>query len=345
MDVFGINKREISIDFLRILSCFLIILRHVNDNFELINNNRASGIILQSLSYPALPIFVMLTGYLMFNKEESYSIFFKKRFNRLLIPFVFWSFIYYSLASYIEKTNLSGISLHQFINVLSSAGASYHLWYVYFIIAVYLFTPILRKLFTNLNNKDLIYLLLLWITINSIIPMVGIKINGNMNFIFTGWWGYIILGFFIKRLEVNKKYLTATIIISSVIFSVCLIMTLLFEHDDYFFFNYSDAFSLPMIIVCFSSLYIFKCWNSKIGNKINTNYKIKIIALSNLTYAIYIMHAMVLGIFQKRVFGLNVDTFLSIPFIGAIFFALIVFIFCFAAAAIIRKIPVLKRTV
>ena len=50
--------------------------------------------VIDSLSRFAVPFFVMLSGALLLNRTISLVDFLKKRFLRILIPFLFWSLIY-----------------------------------------------------------------------------------------------------------------------------------------------------------------------------------------------------------------------------------------------------------
>lgn len=51
-----------------------------------------------------VPVFVMITGVLMLNKEGEIGVFFKKRFVRIGLPLLFWS-VCYVLWSIFIKTN------------------------------------------------------------------------------------------------------------------------------------------------------------------------------------------------------------------------------------------------
>jgi len=55
--------------------------------------------IYNSLSKPSVPLFVMLTGALLLMPEkvgEPLSVFFKKRLNRIGLPFLFWGVVYFA---------------------------------------------------------------------------------------------------------------------------------------------------------------------------------------------------------------------------------------------------------
>lgn len=340
----SINRREISIDLLRIVSCFFIILRHVTDNFGLINDHWRTAIFLKSISYPALPLFVMLTGYLIFNKEESYGDFFKKRFNKIFFPFVFWSFIYYE---YLIKFINSNIN-HNFIGAFVSNGIFYHLWYVYFIIGVYLLVPIIRKMLYNLTNRDLIYLILLWGVTSSIFPIIkqywGVDIG--IGFVFSQFWGYIFLGYFIRRLDNKKEYFIITLLVAFSIYLISVIGTILFRPgSEMFLLNYTDVFSVPMITICFCLFYVVRYLNINCSKLLSSRIKKIIISISNLTFSIYLSHGLVLDIFIRGIFGLKINPRFTTPIIGSTLLALLVFVICLIISLIWSQISLLKQFV
>jgi surface polysaccharide O-acyltransferase-like enzyme len=47
-----------------------------------------------SLTRPAVPLFVMLSGYLLLGKDYPLPDFLKRRFSRVVIPAIFWMLIY-----------------------------------------------------------------------------------------------------------------------------------------------------------------------------------------------------------------------------------------------------------
>ncbi|MBK9210985.1 MAG: acyltransferase family protein [Anaerolineales bacterium] len=46
------------------------------------------------ISRAAVPLFFMVSGFLLLKKEEPYSVFFRKRAVKVAVPFFIWSVIY-----------------------------------------------------------------------------------------------------------------------------------------------------------------------------------------------------------------------------------------------------------
>ena len=57
------------------------------------------AIILNSASRICIPLFIMLSGYLLLSKDEDYKTTLKRIVNRLLIPLVFWTTLTYVLSN------------------------------------------------------------------------------------------------------------------------------------------------------------------------------------------------------------------------------------------------------
>lgn len=96
-----IQKRIPWIDVLRAFSCLGIVYLHINGIFW----QRPAGWLwisanlIECLFYFSLPCFFMLTGYILMDYRTHYDTktFLKKRLFRVVIPFFFWSAIFYKL--------------------------------------------------------------------------------------------------------------------------------------------------------------------------------------------------------------------------------------------------------
>src|ERR1700743_565095 len=95
-----------------------------------------------------VPIFVMITGALLLPQDIGLKAFLKKRLNRILLPFIFWSLIYmaFNMALKIRDEGYSNAIVYfgSWVSTQIIQGPSIHLWYVYMIIGLYLFIPILQ---------------------------------------------------------------------------------------------------------------------------------------------------------------------------------------------------------
>ncbi|EOC1327328.1 acyltransferase family protein, partial [Cronobacter dublinensis] len=89
-------KRDYSIDFARVISCFLVVMTHVSaywnykfqSEWEVVN-------FYNSLSRCAVPVFVMISGALLIKKDIQILDFYKKKIPQAFIYLLSWSVFYY----------------------------------------------------------------------------------------------------------------------------------------------------------------------------------------------------------------------------------------------------------
>ena len=94
-----IKKRENIgwIDLLRVIACFLVVLSHSCDAFiaQFSNNHGAflTGTLIGSSVRACVPLFVMMTGVLMFPVRYNMTDFYKKRIGRIIVPLILCLFV------------------------------------------------------------------------------------------------------------------------------------------------------------------------------------------------------------------------------------------------------------
>lgn len=138
------GKRILWLDVLRILSILAVVMIHVSvQNFDKLEAGSPSNIVFavfDGLSRFAVPVFVMISGALMLNRELN----FKKclsKVGRLLIVWVFWCVFYAGFTLAVGKGKEA--ALHDLI------FGHFHMWFLPMIAALYLATPVLRMLAKN----------------------------------------------------------------------------------------------------------------------------------------------------------------------------------------------------
>lgn len=109
------------------------------------------GNIYDSLTRWCVPVFVMISGALLLDttKMEDLKSFYIKRLSKIMIPIMFWTVFF--LLWVVLKKSLKGeiIEAGDLTNRLLSGAPYFHLWFLYMIFFLYLFTPIFffKKLF------------------------------------------------------------------------------------------------------------------------------------------------------------------------------------------------------
>ena len=216
------SKRYFGIDLIRVVACFLVMQTHageiyyIEDNGDLIRNEKNiwPGIF-NSLARVCVPLFVMISGYLLLPMKTDYSTFLKKRFIRVSFPFIAFCIfydIYYYIRGVIDvKTMLINIP-KIFINYGSELG---HLWFMYMIMGVYLLIPIFSPWIKSAKKEHFYFYFVIWLIssfscyIHLAFPQIWGEVYWNNNTVvqgFIGDFGYAVLGAFIK-LHLKEKNL------------------------------------------------------------------------------------------------------------------------------------------
>jgi surface polysaccharide O-acyltransferase-like enzyme len=169
-----------------------------------------SANILNSLSRFGVPVFLMVTGALLLQKEYDTVDFLKKRITRVVAPFLFWSLIYVWYSWYNEEITFGGdawANVKQVLHLLKN-GTSYHLWYVYMLIGLYFFIPVIGKYVRNSTEKDVRYFLIVWFGVMMLSQPYLVRYNPSVDMhYFAGYAGYLVLGHYLAYKDFGTKNL------------------------------------------------------------------------------------------------------------------------------------------
>jgi probable poly-beta-1,6-N-acetyl-D-glucosamine export protein len=146
------TKHKIAVDVMRITSILAVILIHTTTKIIAVSGNALRNVeftlFLNQMSRFAVPLFFIISGFVLevnYQTNEKLLEYFKKRINRIFIPFVFWSAIYYYFV-YFQYRNPN------FINSLIRGDASYQLYFIPALIVFYALFPLLHRLVKVLGN-------------------------------------------------------------------------------------------------------------------------------------------------------------------------------------------------
>lgn len=231
-------------DLLRVTACFLVVLAHCCDPFVAqFDNNRyefLSGTFWGSLVRPCVPLFVMMSGILLLPVKTTMTEFYSRRMKRIVIPLIFWSllsplFYYLYLHSGIQTSSpnivLSDHTLPATLSklitfVFNFSYSTIPLWYLYMLVGLYFFMPILSAWLNSASAKDIRIFLIIWIVsmvvpyIQMVAPFFGYVGNyGNMGifgvcdwnpygtfYYFSGFIGYLVLAYYMVKYPLNLNW-------------------------------------------------------------------------------------------------------------------------------------------
>ncbi|MGN6397689.1 MAG: acyltransferase [Mucilaginibacter sp.] len=214
------TSRNYGLDMIRVISCYMVIQAHAGEFFFIGNGGKITNTAdaywvgwYNPVCITSVPLFVMISGFFLF-PVTNIPAFLKKRFSRILIPFVLWCIfyaLYYYAKGYVDlKTTLTNIA-----NIPVNYGAEVgHLWFVYMLLGIYLFAPILSPWIESANRRSMEYYLVLW-AVSLCIPYIHLLTPGlwgetfwnrtPMLYYFSGFLGYVVLANYIKRFHMAPK--------------------------------------------------------------------------------------------------------------------------------------------
>ena len=165
------SNRIVYLDVLRVIACFSVIMVHSCAQYfvkDIGSFNFWVGNIFDGLARIGVPLFIMISGALMLDKNYQFSTQkLIKHIIKMIAFFAFWSVFY----CFMFKIVGSIIIKHESIDIINIIGSlikgHYHLWFVYLIIGLYLIVPLLRLWVNDTNKKYVEYFIILSINHNN----------------------------------------------------------------------------------------------------------------------------------------------------------------------------------
>ena len=347
------NEFSFHADLIRAVGMFLVVLLHsAVEPHPIVTQPDQAEIIrwwtvttYDALSHYGVALFVMISGALLLQpwKKEPLWLFLKKRFNRIALPFFFWTAIYFI---YRYAVLNEAITFTSIINGLET-GAYYHFWFIYVIMGIYLITPMLRIFITHANRNIIKYSLVLWFIATGIIPIIGLfhgNILDNRVFLHLEWVGYFILGYYILKTKIRPLFLY-------IAFFGGLIYTLIGTYliqltwggaNSWFFV---EPISANMIVISVAMFLLLRNVSAtKFQNRFPKINKL-VHLISQNTLPIYLMHIIVLETFQNGYLGIQISVNTLTPAWEIPFLAVITIFICLGIALGLKKIPILQKMI
>ena len=271
-----------AIDIIRIFAFIFIVFLHTL--------NRQFGVDIWMGGYAVISIgvnlFIMISGYLLLDKTEEAMVFFKKRILNILPLFLVFNIVYI----YVGKIPIMPVLKGKTISAS-------HFWYIYMILGLYLLTPWLQKVL-KYAEKETLFVVFLWFLCNILNPYLRYFNLAEIpfsNFPLTGFIGYYILGYFVKKYD--NKVKRASFILIIVIYALGFLLSFLSTKyvlavtgkrvSDFFDKNSLGTFIMTL------SFFVFWC-------KFNFSKRDRIIKIvADSTYFAFLVHLIVLNFVIK----------------------------------------------
>ena len=289
------------LNILRVISMLFVILLHCIKDYivsvGLFNTKTwwACNVV-NSLVRSGVPLFFMISGFLLLSSEKTanFAVFYKKRLVRVLIPFFCWNIIYFVYYSF---ANGEGIDLVKFFRELVYNGSAYHFWFVYTMVGIYLLMPFLKRIVDNCSTKQLIWFFVLAIFAGTIRPFINICLGTDIyifNVLLDGYIGYFLLGYILGKIDLSKRTKTLAYIGGIAGMFIGVAGNFLFSSKDGLNLLFNGGYMINHFL-CAAAIFVFFKGRKPIENIKISNFIEKV---STLTFAVYLMHVLVLDVLQ-----------------------------------------------
>lgn len=275
----------------------------------------------------AVPVFIFLSGFTLFYNyyDKPFSVktigqFYKKRMTKILIPFLFFSFLYFALTRYLQfgftdlNTFIGYFTTGYFLKTIVIGKAHTHLYFVVIIIQFYVLAPLMLYAVQRFRflSKHIAWLGLLaqWLFIYKLADVFHLINRGSYSFTYMLYFaaGAFIGIYYVKaapwinltRQNTTIKKLAAAVTVWALFLSSSMVMVYFYYENrlNKIFIINPDYLELVDEIRCVTaglvllqvSFWVYTSWS-----------KITIRALLHIgacSFGIYLIHPLVLYVYR-----------------------------------------------
>ncbi|WP_303336717.1 acyltransferase [Methanobrevibacter sp.] len=336
-------------DWIKALAVFAVAIIHVSGRYLeenlLFTSNWFIAVGFESLTRYAVVFFILASGFLILRKPEPITNI-PRRFKRIFVPFVFWMFIYAICYYFLIDgySDVFGFVKYFFYGFIDPTSVCLLFWFVYMIIGLYVFAPILSKWIENSSFKEIEYFLAVWIVV--MILYLAMTLTGYDTIIydylryFGGAIGYFILGYYLafkdsRYLQSRKFGLLLFIIGTFMCFVGTVGVAYITGVQTFAFMSVGDI--TPN--ACLQAVGLFIIVKNTSFNKLSDRINSIIVLISLESYGFYLAHLLVIGALKKlSIFSLENNALVTIPL-----FSICVLVSVNVLIYIMSKIPFLNK--
>ena len=297
-----------------------------------------------SLCRAGVPLFVIISGYLLLPMQVPVKQFFFRRFSRVLIPFVFWSIVYALFQGDLFSGGHNVMNSLRLLFYIPINFVTTHMWYVYMLLGLYLLVPIISPWIKQAGKKEMSFFLLIWMlgTFSSYIHLRFQNILGECEwnststiYYFQGFIGYFLIGAYFKKYGVLS--LTSSLCVTLIGYLLTILLFLYGIHTSVSDRVLNTIWNYCSFNIVLLSVGLFCLFYNLFMNKRFEKSSI-IMDVSRRSYAIYLAHILVIRLISKSVMSLFDSPLYAIPCL-----AIVVFLITYLACRIMSMLPLSEK--
>lgn len=331
-------------DLIRVLAIYLVVVIHTSGQLTNVWGKVSAAQWIMADIYGGIarvgvPLFFMLSGYLLLPRSESLRSFYGRRMLKIVIPFIVWSIIYISLTCAGQPGLCTRDYLLQYILLKRTF---FHLWFLYSLIGIYFIIPVLRLMIRPDTNKTFLwYLIALWIIFQPVRTLMDQFLHFSLNInapLSTGFLPYFVLGWLLGDIALTRR----AVLVSAAVFVLGALITIVGTYVltansgkfNGYFYDYMTIGVIPATAGAFMLLRRL----SDVGFLATDRFHSFMRWVSGSTFGLYLVHVLILWELER----LNVTTFIGFALWSVPFIATLVFALAFVVAHLLQKIPIVN---
>jgi surface polysaccharide O-acyltransferase-like enzyme len=207
-------NRNKNLDLIRDVAIFLVVLNHCGETCYNLNSFGEilpmGGILSFSVGRLGVPLFFLLSGYLLLKREyrtfADTKRFWRHKFGLLLANWEIWILLYFIFLAILGRYPFFSISSFGYLlkqMCFALPVPIMHSWYVPALLGLYFFYPVIAKILHKINDSELLILFSFTYIVAFVLPTIAILLNGGC-VLSTGFSGgaygfLIVFGYWFSR--------------------------------------------------------------------------------------------------------------------------------------------------
>lgn len=343
------KQKYIFIEVLRIIACFFAMVNHstflyLNTNIYAYTTPPQSWFISLAyyfLSKIAVPIFIMISGYTMLDKQDNY----KKsalRIGRVILALLVFSSIYY-VNQWLNGTRAT-IGIFDYLKSLYKSPQAWSHWYLYMYIGLLIMMPFLQKMVANMKKLDCQVFIGISLVSQAILPIIEHNWPEYTSSklvdlsLFTSYICMMFIGHYMKKYVKPSKWnllLSVVGFLATIIFNMVMTYQEFCKNNGMNYFFYENRVLFPIILQSASFFYMMMHikWNRKWEKGIKL--------VGGCTFGMYLVNDFFI---EKLAFIYQDLCAAGLHYIiSEIIWQLVIFLAGFVLTLIMKQIPLLKK--
>lgn len=237
-------NRDVRYDVMRVVAIVLVVLQHAWSIPHLDTpEQRWLCYVYGALVSCGVPLFIMVSGALNLRPSVTgYTLFFRKRLLRVLVPFLIWATVIYVLTAftggYAEVNNCQD-ALKCYLPYLATNRINASHWFIHVLLMLYLVTPVLQRAFAagdaHKTSGYILAVVLALALLGRIYPETYLLRYTSDLLVF---FGLYVGGFYLSQFSVNRK---ANVIVGCLAFAAAYAGNVLLQRPAYLLVALSAA--------------------------------------------------------------------------------------------------------